>query len=409
MDLELSARRNLQIMWFANFFISASMTMIVPFLALYIDSLGGHSNEYVQRWSGLVFGVTFVTAFIFSPIWGRFGDRHGRKKILVIAAFGLALSVLFMGFVTSVYQLFLLRLVMGIFSGFISMSQALISTQTPRHLSGKVLGTLQTGSVSGSLLGPMLGGILADLVGFQTTFQLTSITLIIAALLVLFGITEYTLETEKEKKTHFSRKEVLAYMFNQPMLITVMIVSLFVQVANFSIQPILSLYVKEIHGPENLAFFSGIAFSITGLGNLFMTRKWGKWADNHGYEKIMVLMLVLSAFVYLPGAFVTSIWQLVILRFLLGMVIGGVIPVRTAYIRQVAPISIQGEVLGYNTSLRFLGNVIGPAIGGFISGGFGISSVFYLTSALLLASGIAIAVVYRQTEGVNQQQVSNQM
>ena len=47
---------------------------------------------------------------------------------------------------------------------------------------------------------------------------------------------------------------------------------------------------------------------------------------------------------------------------------------------------MQGEVLGYNQSFRFLGNVIGPAFGGIVSGYIGISSVFYVTGALFLGA-----------------------
>ena len=78
---------------------------------------------------------------------------------------------------------------------------------------------------------------------------------------------------------------------------------------------------------------------------------------------------------------------------------GGLIPLRVAYIRQEAPLAIQGEVLGYNTSLQFLGNLIGPSIGGLISGYFGFSSVFITTSALLLIGGvILLTAAHRQTK-----------
>jgi DHA1 family multidrug resistance protein-like MFS transporter len=396
---EKAAKQNLLIMWFANFFIGGSMTMVIPFLSLYIETLGHHSAQYVQQWSAWVFGVTFVTAFIASPIWGRFGDRHGRKKILIIAAFGLAICVFLMGFVTSVLQLFILRLLMGIFTGFISMSQALISTQTPRHIAGRVLGTLQTGNVAGSLLGPMLAGMLAD-VGFRTTFHLTSITLLLAALFVLFGIKEFRIEEAmKETKKTYSSKEVFKHVLLNPMLMMVMVVALFVQVANFSIQPILALYVRQLHGPTNIAFFSGLAFSSAGLGNLFMARNWGKLGDRIGYEKILVVLVILAGIIYLPGAFVTSIWQLVIIRLFLGISLGGVIPVLVAYIRQVTPLAIQGEVMGYNTSVRFLGNIGGPALGGYISAQSSISNVFFSTSALLILSGVVLFIaVYRTSK-----------
>ncbi|MFJ5716133.1 MFS transporter [Neobacillus sp. NPDC093127] len=378
-------------MWFANFFVAGSMTMVMPFISLYIESFGDFSETYVQHWSGLTFAITFVSAFLFSPIWGRIGDRFGRKKILIFSGLGMALSIFLIGYVHSVWQLFMLRFFMGFFSGFIPMSQAFISTQTPKQVAGRVLGTLQTGSITGSLLGPMLGGILADSLGYSTTFKWTSISIFISALLVI-ATKEFLLEAKKGTKSHYSSKEVLKHITRNPVLLTVLLISALVQIAHFSIQPILSLFVSNLHGPANIAFYSGIAFSAAGLGNLMMSRNWGKIADKYGYIKILIILLFLAGIVYLPGAAVTSFWQLVIIRFALGVTIGGIIPVRIAYIRQEAPIAMQGEVLGYNTSLRFLGNIIGPLLGGFVSGSFGFSAVFISTSALLVISGFILLV-----------------
>ncbi|WP_047983889.1 MFS transporter [Ornithinibacillus californiensis] len=386
-------------MWFANFFIAGSTTMVIPFLSLYIDSFGQYSDVYVQNWAGWVFLVTFIAAFIFAPLWGRVGDKYGRKKLLIFFASGIGVSVFLMGFATNVWQLFILRLFMGIFTGFIPMSQALIATQTPRNIAGRVLGTLQTGSITGSLMGPLLGGALADAFGYSTTFKWVSIAIIVSALIVLFGVKEQRL-VHAEDKDHkaYSRKEVILHIVRHPVLLVVMLISALVQIAHFSVQPILSLYVEEIHGPANIALFSGIAFSAAGVGNLLMTRKWGKLGDQYGYIKFLILLLFMAGIVYIPGAFVTSIWQLVIVRFLLGISIGGIIPLRIAYIRQEAPLSMQGEVLGYNTSLRFLGNIIGPAIGGLIAGFYGISTVFFFTSGLLLLSGVFLLVAWYKHE-----------
>jgi MFS transporter, DHA1 family, multidrug resistance protein len=387
MTQQQAAKRNLVIMWFANFFIAGSMTMVLPFISLYIETFGNFSKQYVQNWSGLTFGITFVTAFLFSPVIGRIGDRFGRKRILIFMAFGMGVSIFLLGFAHSVWQLFMLRMFMGLFSGFISVSQALISTQTPKETAGRVLGTLQTGSITGSLLGPLIGGVLADSIGYAATFQSTSVFILLSGFLV-FLVKEHRLDIKKGTKENYSRKEVLQHIFRNPIMVNVLLMSMLVQIAHFSIQPILSLYVGELHGPENLAFYSGIAFSAAGLGNLIMARKWGQIADRVGYIKILVILLFLSAIVYLPGGFVDNIWQLVLIRFLLGITIGGIIPVRVAYIRQEAPISMQGEVLGYNTSLRFFGNIIGPVLGGFLSGYYGFTSVFIVTSGLLLISGI---------------------
>lgn len=390
-------------MWFANFFIAGSMTMVLPFISLYIETFGNFSTAYVQSWSGWIFAITFVTAFIFSPIWGRIGDKYGRKNILIISATGLAVSVLLMGFATTVWQLFLLRFFTGVFTGFIPMSQAFISTQTPKEVAGRVLGSLQTGSITGTLMGPLLGGIIADSFGYSATFKWVSITIFLSSLIVLFGIKEMQLKvTNKEDRKIYSSKEVIKHIVQHPVLFIVMITSALVQIAHFSIQPILSLYVVELHGTASIAFFSGLAFSAAGLGNLFFARRWGSLGDKIGHTKILIILLFMAGIVYFPGAFVTNIWQLVILRFLLGIAIGGIVPTRIAYIRQEAPLSMQGEVLGYNTSLRFLGNMIGPALGGVLAGIFGISSVFFVTSALLIITGSIMLVTWIKYEKVDQ-------
>ncbi len=387
------------IMWLANFFVSGSMTMVVPFISLYIQSMGNFSASYVQTWSGLTFAVTFISAFIFAPIWGRIGDRFGRKRLMVMSALGIGISVFLMGFATTVWQLFILRLLMGIVTGFIPMSQAFIATQTPKEVAGRVLGTLQTGTITGSLMGPLLGGALADAFGYSSTFKWVAATIFISGLLVIFGVKEMQVKFSKEEDTkNYSRKEVLQYILNKPILLIVLLMSALVQIAHFSVQPILSLFVEEIHGPVNLAFFAGIAFSATGVGNLMMTRRWGMIGDNHGYTKVLIVMLFASGLVYLPGMFITNIWQLVVLRFLLGLFLGGIIPIRVAYIRKEAPLSTQGEVLGYDTSLRFFGNIIGPMLGGTIAATWGFSSVFLTTGLLLILCGFIMLIAWLRYE-----------
>ncbi len=386
-------------MWFANFFVAASMTMIMPFISLYIQTYGVATDAYIQKWSGLIFGITFVTAFIFSPIWGRIGDKYGRKNILIISASGLAVTVLLMGFATSVIQLFLLRFFMGIFTGFIPMSQALISVQTPKEIAGKILGTLQTGSVAGTLLGPLLGGVLADSFGYPFTFKLVSITLFLSAVLVLFGVKEMQATiSELEHAKFYSRRDVVLHILRDPMLLVVMLMSAVVQIAHFSIQPILPLFVEDLRGSTQIALYSGLAFSIAGLGNLLMARRWGKLGDKVGYVKVIIVLLFLVGLSYFPLAFVTGFGQLLILRFFIGLTLGGIDPARIAYIRDKAPIEMQGEVLGYNTSLRFLGNMIGPALGGFVASFFGFSGVFFVTSGLLIVGGVITLIVFMKNK-----------
>lgn len=392
-------------MWFANFFVSASMTMVIPFLSLYIESFGHYNVDEVQRWAGYVFAVSFFVAFLVAPLWGKIGDRFGRKKVLLGTGLGIALSVFFMGYVHSAEQLFVLRAFMGLATGFIPASMALIAAQSSKKTAGEMLGTLQTGTVSGGLLGPLFGGLIADTVGMELTFLLTSSILLIATVLVLIGVKEVVYEEKGERKRKYRSKEVLGRIVKSPLLLMVMFVALIVQMALFSVQPLLALYVNQItHNTENMAFLAGAAFSVTGLGNLILTRTWGQFGDRIGHEKVMMILLLLSGLLFIPQAFVGSLWQLIVLRFLFGMAVGGLLPCTTAFIRQACPVAMQGEVLGYNQSFRFLGNVLGPVLGGMIASSYGIPYVFISAGLLFLMT----AVVLKWTLSHQQKEHSSQ-
>lgn len=56
---------------------------------------------------------------------------------------------------------------------------------------------------------------------------------------------------------------------------------------------------------------------------------------------------------------------------------------------------IQGEVLGYNVSFRFLGNVLGPLLGGIISSHFTISATFYVTAFLFFAGACMLWIMQK--------------
>ena len=390
-------KRNFYIMFVSNFLVAGTATVIMPFLSLYINTMGDFSDAYVQKWSGMVFGITFVSAFLMSPIWGRIADKFGYKPILIINGFGISISILLMGFVDSVEAFFFLRLFMGIVTGFIPTSLAFISSQTPKEVAGKTLGTLQMGSVSGTLFGPVLGGLLADSFGFQYTFVITAVVISLAAVLVMVGINEIR-KTPSADAHVYTRKTVFAGLMHHRLLLHVMIITSLIQIGNFSIQPLLSLYVAGLTDSTDVALLAGITFSAAGIGNLLFARYWGRLGDSIGYEKVLTFLLLLAFLFIVPQALVTELWQLIGLRLLFGIAVGGLIPITTALVRRESPIEIQGEVMGYNTSFRFLGSIIGPMFGGIVSGFIGISSVFFVTGALFLLSYIVLILTRKMPD-----------
>lgn len=136
-----------------------------------------------------------------------------------------------------------------------------------------------------------------------------------------------------------------------------------------------------------------MAFSATGLGSLLLARKWGDLGDRYGHRRILIGLLIAASLFFIPQALASSFSVLLVFRFLFGMAMGGLLPCITAAIRVQAPGSIQGEVLGYNVSFRFLGNVLGPLLGGIISSHFNISAAFYVTAFLFFAGACLLWIM----------------
>ncbi len=74
-------KRNLVVVWFGSFLTAAALSLVLPFLPLFIEELGVDSRQDITTWSGIAFGATFLVAAIVSPIWGRLADRSKRTEI----------------------------------------------------------------------------------------------------------------------------------------------------------------------------------------------------------------------------------------------------------------------------------------------------------------------------------------
>jgi len=133
---------------------------------------------------------------------------------------------------------------------------------------------------------------------------------------------------------------------------------------------------------------AGLVMSAAALGSILSASRLGKLADRIGHWNVIVLCLVTSAVLLIPQAFVTTGWQLVALRFLMGLSLGGLLPCIATVIRHSVPDSATGSMLGYSTSSQYAGQVVGPLAGGFVGGHFGMRAVFLGTSMLMAAGAV---------------------
>lgn len=83
--------------------------------------------------------------------------------MILRAGIGMSVVIACMGLVQNVWQLLLLRMLQGVFAGFISNSNALVATETPKTNSGQALGTIASATTAGTLLGPLVGGALTSI------------------------------------------------------------------------------------------------------------------------------------------------------------------------------------------------------------------------------------------------------
>src|SRR5690606_39855432 len=178
-SITASWRVNFVVVWLGSFFSGLAIREILPFLPLYVSQLGVTAHEALSMWSGLTFSGTLLMSAIVSPMWGSLADRKGRKLMLLRASLGMAVAILLQAFATNVWQLFFLRAVMGLTSGYIPNAMALVASQVPRERSGWALSTLSTAQISGVIGGPLLGGFLADHVGLRAVFIITAILLVV--------------------------------------------------------------------------------------------------------------------------------------------------------------------------------------------------------------------------------------
>ncbi|WP_276870919.1 multidrug efflux MFS transporter [Lactococcus taiwanensis] len=377
-----SWQRNLVVLWFGTFMTGIGSSLIAPFISLYISTLGNYSKTELNIWSGLVFSSTFIVLAIVSPLWGRLADQKGRKLMLLRASLGMAVVISLMAFVTAAWQLLILRMLLGAFSGFISNSMALMASSAPKEKSGSVLSLLTTGSVAGTLIGPIVGGILVNFTGYRRVFSVTGIIMFLVFFLALF----FVRETFKpiEKKDMLSASEVWKVIAHPSVIWGMFFATLITQMTNQSINPVLSLYVQELmHGQGNITFMAGIVAAAPGIVTLIAAPFLGRLGDQVGQRKILGFGLIFSFIVFSVTATTTNIWFLIVMRLLVGISDAAILPSVQAILAKESPQAVTGRIFSYNQSAQSIGAFAGPLLGSAIAGFIDYRYVF-VGSAILV-------------------------
>jgi DHA1 family multidrug resistance protein-like MFS transporter len=382
-------RKNLYILCGTQFLGMMAMSLVVPFLPFFIRELGVTNQEDLARWSGLVFSGTFMTAFVATPFWGALGDKHGRKLMVVRAFFGIFVSQMLMGLSQDVVQLFAFRLLQGALSGFIASTLALVSTSTPREKIGFSLGMLQSSSAAGTVIGPFFGGALADLIGYREIFFFVAILTLCAGIVVLRLVHEAP--DGRSVNIPTSPLHNFRLMFTDRRLRVIALTLVFAQMSVQMIEPIFALFIESF-GSESrfLSTLTGALFAIAGIFMFISAPWWGKRNDRLGFKHNLVMAIAGTGVAYSFHLIAPSLLVLTGLRALVGFARGGILPALYSLASIHAPSDRKSGMIGIASSLTILGNMLGPLLGGFVGGEFGVRMCFAFSSALLFVTSLIV-------------------
>lgn len=390
---EINWKQNLRVAWLGNFFTGASFSLVMPFMALYVEQLGAPQNK-VEWYTGLAVSLSALTSALIAPVWGRLADRYGRKPMMVRASLVMTFTMGGLAFVPNVFWLLVLRILNGLFSGYVPNSTALIASQAPKNRSGYALGTLATGVIGGSLVGPLLGGVLAEILGIRQVFLLVGFILLICNLMTIFLVKEDFQPVTKAEV--LSTRDLFSSIKDKQILIGLFVTSMIIQVSAQSIAPILTLYIRHLGQTENLMFVSGLIVSALGFSSMLSSSTLGKIGDRIGNHRLLLIALFYSFSMYVLCALAQNSLQLGIVRFLYGFGTGALMPSINSLLTKITPREGISRIFSYNQMFMNIGQVIGPFIGSAIATDLGYRSVFYVTSLIVFINFVWSLINFRK-------------
>lgn len=386
---KLHWKLNLYVLWVCVFFTCASYTMCIPFLPVYLLQHLGVTQDGVNSWTGMIYSVTFLTAAIMAPYWGAHADRIGQRLMAIRAGFGLALTYALMGMCQTPEQLFGVRLLAGLVSGFVPASLSLVSSTLPAVKMGWGMGLMQTAVASGSILGPMLGGYVSAWFGMRMSFYIAAGALFTATMMVIAFVRDIEHEPAAKKEVHIFAD--LRESLHNKGLLFVMSMFFLVQVCVMIVQPLITMYVSYLLGGvvnEDVVKTSGIIFSLAGIAGIVAGPYWGSRGQKRGYTKTLFLVFICAGVINMCQFFVGNIWQYAAVTFIYGLFLAGAVPNINSRLVEVTDPSVRGKAFGLVTSAQQFGGVVGPLLGGFLGGFMPTRLILVLTGFILVCAGI---------------------
>jgi MFS family permease len=396
-------KRNLYFTWSAQMLVMIGFTSALPFIPLYLQTLGVPTKEEAALWTGAMVALSFVVMAIVSPIWGSLADRYGRKSMVVRSMLAGSLIIMLLSFTTEVWQVFLLRMCQGAFAGSVTAAVALIASCTPKERMGFSLGLMQTAVFAGQSLGPLTGGFLGEHVGYRSAFLITSSFMFLATGLVFFFVKEDFTPRPAALRPEGSRVRAFGanwmQFMSQRQFMTMAVVLAMIQFTNIMLSPVLPIFIQGLPGgalkeagmgPSSI---TGLILGVTGITSAISSVVTGKLSDKFGHRLVLIGCAAGAALLSLPQIFVGDTMQLLVLRGITGLFIGGIIPSANAIVSEVTPQERRGAAYGVIQSVGSLGMAAGPVVGALVAATLDARLVFLLMALMLFFISLWVSKV----------------
>lgn len=370
--------------------------LIMPVMPDLIREIEGASLADAAIWGGYLSFSFAIMQFLFGPTVGNLSDRYGRRPVLLISLFIMAVDYAVMALADTMWLLLLGRIVGGITAATHSTAAAFIADISSDEERSQNFGLVSAAFGVGFVLGPVIGGLLASF-GPRAPFIAAAI---FAGSNFVFGYFVFpeTVTDEIRRPFDWKRANPFGALMNigrLPGIRPLLVVYFLYQVAFYVYPAIWSYFTQERFGWSpamvgwSLAVF-GISMAISqGL----LIRKIIPWI---GERKTVVLGFVMDIVVFFFTAILTNGW--IVLGLTPLSALGGMAtPAMQGLMSRAAGPDQQGELQGLLTSIGALGMILSPLImtrtfAMFSEDGaaYYLPGAPFLLSMVLMALGLAI-------------------
>ncbi len=351
-----------------------AFTLVIPLLAIYAEHLGATPLQ-----ATLLVSVFAVCQLVSGPLLGRISDRVGRKPMLLLSQAGTLLGLLVMGSATSLWLLFVGRMLDGITAGNLSLAQAFIADNTKPEDRARSFAIIGIAFGLGFFLGPSMAGYVSQYglhVPFHVAAGLSLLSIVATAVLLPnqapAGRAAGAADGPGGARLALTDWGVYARYFERPVLAGLLLQFLLFGIAFTTFTSGFALFAERTFRWDDQPFTPreiGYLFAYAGfLGIVLQGGLIGRLVQRYGEPALVGAgFLSLSAGMLLLGL-IDDIAPLIVVATLVAFGQGVLRPTLTSLLSQKAAPSEQGIVLGLSQSLSSIAQIVAPPLGGWLIG-----------------------------------------